>query len=221
MADTITQETKQFVQKSGGPSISLEQAGQELGLTGVPTLQQVSDAGGFQPVVEAPEAPVLPPTLPVEPVAPTEPTEPTEPITPITEAPTPDELIQQQVDENNAAIDDELAATNQFINSARENLSEQSQRAVSDIQATYERRRAEQVRANQAILASQAIAGARTGRQRFTSEIQNSILSSEESAAISRISALDSEEKSLINQAEQAATTEDFKLLTDSRFLEE
>ena len=92
----------------------------------------------------------------------------------------------------------------------------QNQAIIDDIKRTFDKRKRAMDIINKATLGSQKVAGARAGRQRYATEIQTSIVSSEESAGIQRLADLDAQELSLINQAEMAATEKDFERLNES-----
>ena len=86
-------------------------------------------------------------------------------------------------------------------------------RGIADgIKAQFDERRRQQRDANARRMGSLTKLGFRSGRQRFASEIQVSILSAEESAGIQRLATLDMQEQQLLLQAEQAKNDKDFEL---------
>jgi len=86
-------------------------------------------------------------------------------------------------------------------------------RSIADgIKAQFDQRRLEQRDANRRRMGSQVKLGFRSGRQRFASEIQTSILSAEEAAGIQRLAVLDMQEQQMLLQAEQAENDRDFQL---------
>lgn len=99
------------------------------------------------------------------------------------------------------------------IDKLRATATVQSQALIDSIGASFDVRERQLGEANQTALETLRILGIRSGRQRFAAEVQTGILSAEERAGIQRLADLDAQEKTLIAQAQQAATNKDFELL--------
>ena len=113
-------------------------------------------------------------------------------------------------------INSEIERYNSTLESLKSTADDLNSQLIQSIQDTYEQRRKEMSQLNTNTLNGLTRLGVRSGRQRYASEIQTSILSAEERAGIERMSALDAEEKSLILQAETAANEADFARLNTS-----
>jgi len=95
-------------------------------------------------------------------------------------------------------------------------LEARNQQAVSRIMETFAARKEAQKQINKSVLAGVKKAGIRAGRQRYATEIQQSIVSAEESAGIARLAELDRQEQDLIAKAQDASTKEQWKAFNDS-----
>ena len=94
----------------------------------------------------------------------------------------------------------------------KQNAATEEAQAIADVQSLYARRKQDQDRVNFSALQTQKILGARSGRQRYATEIQTGILAAEESAGVARITELDRQENSLVNQIKVAADSNDIAL---------
>lgn len=92
-------------------------------------------------------------------------------------------------------------------------MDESTKAMIDSIKENYAARRDAMKVTNQSRLKGLEILGTRTGRQRYAAEIQEGILSAEETAGMKRISELDREEKMLIMQAEQANDAKQWDML--------
>ena len=111
-------------------------------------------------------------------------------------------MVELQLQQQNAQLD-----------ALKETFDQQTQGVIDNIQQTFQRRKDQTEALNKAVLGSQSVLGVRSGRQRFAPEIQTAVLSKEESDGIQRLTDLDNQEKTLILQAEQANSANDFKIL--------
>lgn len=84
---------------------------------------------------------------------------------------------------------------------------------IANIQARFEGYRAKQKNTNKALEAGTFIAGARSGRMRYATEMQDSMIAAEVSAGLQRLSELDLQESDAILKALEAKTNRDFDLL--------
>lgn len=104
---------------------------------------------------------------------------------------------------------DSIIAT---LEQQKQNAATEEAQAIADVQSLYARRKQDQDRVNYNALQTQKIIGARSGRQRYATEIQTGILAAEESAGIARITELDRQENSLVNQIKVAADSNEIAL---------
>lgn len=108
-----------------------------------------------------------------------------------------------------AGLDASLAETKKgldaMLSSYTQNIDQETQGIVDDLKRVYANRIAEQEKINQAMIGSTNVSGIVSGRTRYASTIQDSILSAEETAGLKRISDLNSELTSLVSQAKSAA----------------
>lgn len=118
------------------------------------------------------------------------------------------QAYQNQLDDFTNQLDESAKRADEMTNSLIQNIKDQ-----------YESRKREMATINKNVLGAQKLLGARSGRLRYASEIQSSIISAEESAGINRLSALDSEMNSLILQAEMAREDKQYALLNDKMTL--
>jgi hypothetical protein len=118
-----------------------------------------------------------------------------------------------ELEQGNIDIDAELVEIESMLNLRAETLDTANTALINSIKQTYERRRNELRKVNEATLAGLTTLGIRAGRQRYAGEIQSGILSSEERAGIQRITELDNEELALIAQANAANDEKQFALL--------
>ena len=111
------------------------------------------------------------------------------------------------------AIDTEVTSFNSLLDQQAKRFDVANQSLISSIQSIFARRKAEQIAFNKSLLAGTRVAGIRAGRQRFAPEIQQSILSAEETAGLQRLANLDAQELSLIAEANSANEDKQFALL--------
>lgn len=120
---------------------------------------------------------------------------------------------QQQQDPN--SMSSQIAQMNQAgqayidnatteLNSYKTGLDNQTQTMIDQITQKYAQRIADQTKINNGYLGSTRVAGIMSGRDRYASELNDQILSNEETAGLQRIRDLESERESLIAQAKQA-----------------
>ena len=120
------------------------------------------------------------------------------------------------IEQGNIDIDAELVEIESMLNLRAEALDTANSALIDSIKQTYERRRNELRKINEATLAGLTTLGIRAGRQRYAGEIQSGILSSEERAGVQRITELDNEELALIAQANAANDEKQFAILETS-----
>lgn len=84
---------------------------------------------------------------------------------------------------------------------------------IQNIQQRFELNRQNQQKTNKALEAGTFIAGGRSGRMRYATEMQDSLIASEVSAGLQRMAALDVEENSAIIEALQAKSNRDYDIL--------
>lgn len=92
-------------------------------------------------------------------------------------------------------------------------LDERSKAIIENIKATFENRRNAQEQLNKAVLGGIRTRGFTSGRTRFAPDLQSQVISTEESAGISRLATLDTQEQQLILEAQSAADDKQFAIL--------
>lgn len=127
-----------------------------------------------------------------------------------TESQSEDEIAYQQASDD---LIKEREQIDQNLDNFSATLDENTKAIIENIKQRYEVRRGQMESINKATLAGLTKTGIRSGRERYASEIQSGILSSEERAGIQRLAQLDNEEQSLILEAEMAKTEKQFALL--------
>jgi hypothetical protein len=90
------------------------------------------------------------------------------------------------------------------LNSYKTGLDAQTQTMIDQITQKYSQRISEQQKINAGYLGSTRVAGIMSGRDRYASELNDQILSNEETSGLQRIRDLEGERESLITQARQA-----------------
>lgn len=118
-------------------------------------------------------------------------------------------------DETAAQIDNVYNNTVSLIESMQSRLDERSSQMMDSIKQRFALRREQQKRTNEAVLAGTRTAGIRSGRNRYATELQDSILAAEESAGLQRIAELDAQEQQLLLEAQAANDEKSYKLLAD------
>ena len=116
-----------------------------------------------------------------------------------------------------ASVKTEVDSANKELDAFGVTLSESAKRQIEDIKKSFEIRKAQQAIINKALLGGTAVSGMVSGRARYARDIQQSILSAEESAGIARLTALDVEERKLIEEAKTALEEKQFSLLEKKR----
>jgi len=124
-------------------------------------------------------------------------------------------IYDQQV----AALENEYAQFNNALEQRKATLADRNKRTIEQIQATFARRKEEMKIMNSNRQSGLKIMGARSGRQRYASEIQSGIISAEEKEGIERLASLDAQEQQLILQAERAMEDEQFGLVMEQMSL--
>lgn len=210
------------------------QAAKNAGLNPAPTVITSADAtarneknqaelqaaqDNLQAAVSNPPPPVAPTTTPTASTTPsgttsttTNPTSTSTTTTGTTQPPSVDPL-QAQIDAATSSIDGEYNETIGLLDARMASLNASTQAQVNAIKASFAVRREETKRLNQVLLQSNTKAGIRAGRDRYASEINSGILTAVEQDGIRRISELDAEELSLINEATAANDANQFNLL--------
>lgn len=93
---------------------------------------------------------------------------------------------------------------NETLDGIYDLMNASTQRLIDGIKKTYESRIDQMEDTNKRLLASKQTAGYRSGRARYTPELQSGILSDEEQQGIIRVTQLEGEMLTLIAQAERA-----------------
>lgn len=127
----------------------------------------------------------------------------------------PGPSIPTEMSDGFAELDAEAEQLTKMYDDMAVSYDSRTKSQVDQIKAMYARRKEQMKVVNQARLGSMTKAGMRAGRARYAKEVETSILSAEERAGIQRLSDLDREESMLIQQAEDANTDVQFKLLND------
>lgn len=117
--------------------------------------------------------------------------------------------------QNNSYIDGEISGVESTFNSLYSSLEDGSQDLIDSIKATYKSRAEGQKNLNISASNAVQIAGSRSGRDRYASEIQTGILSAEESAGLKRLSDIGVEEAKLIAEAKLAKTQNQWKMFNE------
>ncbi len=94
-------------------------------------------------------------------------------------------------------------------------LNTSSQRLIESIKKTYEARIDQMKDTNKRIAGAKQTAGYRSGRARYTPELQSGILSDEEQQGIMRVTQLEGEMLSLIAQAERAQAMDQLDIFNE------
>lgn len=92
------------------------------------------------------------------------------------------------------------------LNSYKTGLDQQTQNMIDQITQKYSQRIGDQQKINATYLGSTRVAGIMSGRDRYASELNDQILSNEETAGLQRIRELEGERENLISQARQASS---------------
>jgi len=121
--------------------------------------------------------------------------------------PTAPNPIQIKIDELNSGLDTTKGAIDSMLASMTADIDVETEGIVNDLKRIYEGRIDEQKKVNAAMIGSTNVSGMVSGRTRYASTIQDSILSAEETAGLKRINDLNNELTSLVTQAKNAAAT--------------
>lgn len=123
----------------------------------------------------------------------------------------PEYRIEQANQNLDSQLQDEIIKP---LDAIRSQMNQANQALIQSIQTQYATRKTQMEQANKQSLETLRVLGFKSGRAEYAPEIQTSILSSEERQGIQRLAELDSEEKSLIAQAQLAASKQDYEMLT-------
>jgi hypothetical protein len=93
-------------------------------------------------------------------------------------------------------------------------LDEQNQAMLDVIGTTFDQRRQQQIQENQQTIGGLGVAGLRSGRSRYASEMQDMLISEQERANLTKLSELDADERKAILEANTAYNDNKFKLFT-------
>lgn len=122
---------------------------------------------------------------------------------------------KKQLDDAAQSIDTEIEYARSKYRAIAENADDAQANLLRAIEAAFDVRRAEMERINKAALNTQALLGARSGRQRYAPEMQSSILSEEERAGLIRLTEIDALEFQTIAAAQQAAVEQNLAILNN------
>tara|TARA_R110000868_G_scaffold114344_2_gene306420 strand:+ start:1080 stop:2597 length:1518 start_codon:yes stop_codon:yes gene_type:complete len=115
--------------------------------------------------------------------------------------------IQSKIDELNSGLDATKNSIDSMLASMTADIDTETQGIVDQLKTTYASRIEDQKKSNAAMIGSTNVSGMVSGRTRYASTIQDSILSAEETAGLKRINDLNNELTSLVSQAKNAAAT--------------
>jgi hypothetical protein len=121
--------------------------------------------------------------------------------------PTAPNPIQSKIDELDSGLDSTKKAIDSMLASMTADIDVETQSIVDQLKNTYASRIDDQKKVNAAMIGSTNVSGMVSGRTRYASTIQDSILSAEETAGLKRINDLNNELTSLVAQAKNAAAT--------------
>lgn len=113
-------------------------------------------------------------------------------------------LVAPNYNDAVAALDTDLKNALDTLKKIYDGSDPLEQRLINDIHEQYAARRQRMEQTNRALVSGLTTAGIRSGRARYATELQDSLLSAEERAGIMRLSELDSQERSDISKAQQA-----------------
>lgn len=112
-----------------------------------------------------------------------------------------------------AEMDAELENTKSQMETMKANMDASSQKRMDGIMSMYATRKKQMEAINAAHLEGLRVAGITSGAARFTTELNQQILTNEERAGIARLAELDAEEQRLLMDAEAAKLENDFEML--------
>lgn len=115
--------------------------------------------------------------------------------------------IDEKIAELDKGLLDTKSSIDSMLSSYTVDIDNETQGVIDDLKRIYSDRIAKQEEVNRALIGATNVSGFRSGRSRYASEIQDSILSAEETAGLKRINDLNNELTSLITQAKNAAAT--------------
>lgn len=121
--------------------------------------------------------------------------------------PTAPNPIQTKINELDSGLDATKKAIDSMLLSMTADIDTETQGIVDNLKQIYASRIEEQKKSNAAMIGSTNVSGIVSGRTRYASTIQDSILSAEETAGLKRINDLNNELTSLVTQAKNAAAT--------------
>lgn len=127
------------------------------------------------------------------------------------------EKLQQEAQQGEAdyrkTLENEIVTTQARFDALNEATKKQNENLINSIKATYANRISQMELINKGATGAVTTAQLRSGRARYAPELATGAISAEERAGIQRISELDAEMNSLINQAQMAATDKEFERL--------
>lgn len=116
-------------------------------------------------------------------------------------------------DPNQIAIDNEVNTFTNALDTYATNLNARTQAMVESIKTSYARRKEEQAQLNKDVTGGTTVAGIRSGRNRYATELQDNIIADQTSQGLKQLADLDAEEQSLILQAQAANDDKQYELL--------
>jgi len=113
----------------------------------------------------------------------------------------------------------DFQSASQQLDAIKSRADEQNRLLIDNIKARFETRVSDMKQVNAARLGNLTTIGFRTGRARFTPDIQGGLLSNEEREGISRISSLENERDQLIIEATNAAEEANYEYFNNRMML--
>lgn len=113
------------------------------------------------------------------------------------------------------ALDSQLTGLIDEMSAFQTKMNESQKAMVESIKANYAARRRQLQDINKGSLATIQTAGYRMGTERYSPLLATNIVTAEERAGIDRLADLDAEEARLIAEAESAANTKEFSVLSE------
>lgn len=122
------------------------------------------------------------------------------------------DYVQSQLIQTNNDLTEMYKAQITAMDKFSITLDDQHRQMVRGIQDTYEQRRQQQIQENNATLGGLGVAGIRSGRTRYATEMQDMMISEQERANISKLMEIDTEERKAILEANTAFNENNFEL---------
>lgn len=122
-------------------------------------------------------------------------------------------MVESKIKDLDTSLDETKKSIDAMLTNMTADIDSQTAALVDNIKNIYAGRIDDQKKVNQAMIGSTNVSGLRSGRTRYASTIQDSILSAEESAGLKRINDLNNEMMNLVNTAKNAASEKKSELV--------